>query len=151
LPFVQHLWSIVRESDDSALREVMIRAMAFSGDPIASEFVRGLILDPDLRPQEISYIGFHQTYYESNREAIWAWTQANYDAVVERVGKNNKGEIVGLFATFCSEEQAVAVDAFFADRVSNQDGSSRALASTLETIRLCSAFVDAHSQREISY
>jgi alanyl aminopeptidase len=146
LPFVQHLWAIARASDDATLREVMIRAMAFSGDPKAGEFVRGLMLDPDLRPNELGSIGFQQTYYKSNRVALWAWMQGNYDAVIERIGKNSKGQIAGLFSSFCSEEKALEVDAFFAERVDNQDSSSRALASTLETIRLCSAFVAAHSQ-----
>ncbi|MFT5208727.1 MAG: alanyl aminopeptidase [Flavobacterium sp.] len=144
LPFVKHLWSHVKASDDSALREVMIRAISFSGDPAAANFARKLMLDPDLRQEEIGYVGFHQSYYKANREALWTHVQTNYDALVERVGENNKGRLVGVFSSFCSEKSAKELDAFFAHRVDTKDGSDRTLAGSLETIRLCAAFVDAH-------
>jgi alanyl aminopeptidase len=145
LPFVKHLWTHVKATDDSSLREVMIRAMAFSGDEAAGDFARELILDPELRVTEISYISFHQTYYKSNRIALWQYIEKNYDDILERVGKENKAQIIGTFYNYCGEDEANKIETFFSNKVNDEDGSKQTLDSVLEAVRLCSAFVTAQT------
>ena len=145
LPFVEHLWALIQATDDAALRELMIRAISFSGDPDAAEFVRSLILDEKLKPEEVSFVLFHQSYYQSNRDAVWKWSQANYDAMLEKVGEESKSQLVASFSTFCTNDKADEVEAFFRTRVDSHNDSGSTLENTLETIRLCASFVGAHN------
>jgi alanyl aminopeptidase len=148
LPFVKHIWTLIQATDDAALRELMIRAISFSGDPDAAEFVRSLIFDEKLKPEEVDFVLFHQSYYQSNRDAVWKWTQANYDEMLQKVGEESKSQLVSSFAAFCTNAKADEVESFFKSRVDSHNDSGTTLENTLETIRLCASFVSAHNVKK---
>ncbi len=81
------------------------------------------------------------------RDAAWAWTTANYDAVMKKLPEEWGSDAVpGLFAGYCSEAKAKDLEAFFAPKVAATPGLDRGLAQLLESVQLCAAKKAAHQQ-----
>jgi hypothetical protein len=85
---------------------------------------------------------------EENRQATWEWSQENVWAVLERIPAWRKGQIPARFDTFCSLEQANEIENFFSEFIDELESGPRYLANALETIRLCAAFAELHSNPE---
>ncbi|MBN7796787.1 M1 family metallopeptidase [Parahaliea mediterranea] len=145
-PFADLLWRHFLASDNALLREYLLGAMAWSTDPEVAAAMRGRILSPELRDNEIFDIFSSQMAHAETRDAVFAWTADNLEAVLGRVDSWRKGQLPSNFDDFCSEEDAAKVEATFAPIIDSLESGPRYLANTLETIRLCAAFATLHGR-----
>ena len=115
--------------------------------------LREHIDDPRLRDNEAISVAFGQVGNEAQREAMWQWAQdeANLQALLDRIPTWRKGSIVAVGAGFCTDARADQVEAMFEDRVDDLEGGPRALAQTLERIRLCAALKDEYAREVTAY
>jgi alanyl aminopeptidase len=143
-PFTDLLWKLFKGSDNANDRNYLLRAMASSIDPEIAEAVRGRILSPDLKDNEVSSILYGQMGRVENREAMWQWTQLHMADLLERIPTWQKGRTPAYFDTFCSREKANEIEAVFRPMIDTLESGPRNLANALETIRLCAAFADRH-------
>lgn len=137
--YLQHLQQLVLASDDAVYRQRILSAMGRYDDPAQQGMLMQLALNDAIRDNEIYNLLGPQFSQAKTRAQAWQWLQQNLDAVLERIPVWRKGRVSQLAGGFCSTERATEVEAFFADRIENLQGGPRALANTLESIRLCAA------------
>lgn len=143
-PYVDLLWQHFLASDNALMRQQFLGAMAWSSDPQIASQMRARILSPELRDNEIVYILSSQGSHKETLPGLWDWTAANMDAVLARRPTWVRGQMPRYFDGFCTEAQAASVEAAFAPIIDALEAGPRYLANSLETIRLCSAFVEFH-------
>jgi len=143
-PFSDLLWSHFQESDNALIRQRLLGAMGYSIDPAVAESMRQRILSPDLMDNEISHIIWHQMSREENRGAMWDWAKIHLHALLERIPNWRKGQATSYFDTFCSRDRADEIEMALSDIMNTLESGPLYLANTLESIRLCAAFVDSH-------
>lgn len=132
--------AIFDASVDEAVRGRIVYALGVARDPELAEAARRLVLDPGLRDSEMLTPLGAQLSRPDTRDAAWAWMKEHYDAILGRLPRHHGGvQLVGAGGHFCDEPHARDVEAFFAPKIDGIEGGPRALASTLEEIRLCAA------------
>ncbi|MFQ5534332.1 MAG: M1 family metallopeptidase [Sphingomonadales bacterium] len=141
-PFVDALIAAIKNSSDAIFRQRAVVAISKVVDPAAAAKVRALMLSPDIRDNEAIVIFFVQSGIAENRDALWAWTQENFNAVLDRVPAWRQGGLANVGSGFCSAGKRAEINGFFAPRADDLEGGPRALAQTLEQIELCTALVD---------
>jgi alanyl aminopeptidase len=137
--YLRHLQQQVVSSADAIYRQRLLAAIGRHNDPAQQPLLLQMVLDEQIRDNEIYYLLGPQFAQKETRAQAWQWLQQNLDAVLERIPLWRKGRVSQLGSSFCSSEHAAEVEAFFADRIENLQGGPRTLANTLESIRLCAA------------
>lgn len=145
-PLADALMKLLDDSEDALLRGRVISALASATDPALAARARALVLDPRLRANERLTPLFIQASQPETREDTWTFVQERYDDIVAALPDTHRGALPWATESFCSEEQAQAVEAFLAPRAEKLPGAPRNLASALESIRLCAARVKAHEE-----
>ncbi len=143
-PFADLLWRHFLNSPNATLREEMLRALAYSLVPEVQAVMRERILSPELRDNEIFNIYGGQMSTDTARLDLWEWTRNNMDAVLERMPRWRKGQLPRYLQGFCSRESATAIKNVFEPIIEELESGPRYLANTLESTRLCAAFVDLY-------
>ncbi len=143
-PYVELLWQHFLNSDDMKQRQSLLGAMAYSTDSEVAATMRGRILGPELKGNEIFYIMGTQTGRAASRDGLWRWLQTNMDALLERIPTWRQGGLPRVAGSFCSEEKARELEAVFSPFIDDLGSGQRTLANTTETIKLCAAFARAH-------
>ena len=144
-PFTDLLWTLFKASDNANDRNNLLGAMASSIDPGVAKIVRDRILSPDLKDNEVPNIIYSQMGRAENREAMWTWAQINLAELIDRSPQQRRGQLPSYFNTFCSTEHAAQIEAVFKPIINTLQSGPRNLANSLETVRLCAAFVDRHT------
>ncbi|MFU8877500.1 MAG: M1 family metallopeptidase, partial [Wenzhouxiangellaceae bacterium] len=139
--FAVALFERMLESTDATFRGRILGALGASEDPETGAMLRAHIADERLRDNEAFGIAFGQVGNEAQREALWQWSyeDGNLEALLARIPTWRKGAIVNLGAGFCSNARANELEQRFGQQVQQLEGGPRALAQTLERIRLCAA------------
>ncbi|MEH6569668.1 MAG: M1 family metallopeptidase [Halioglobus sp.] len=146
-PYHALLWRHFQKADNAQLRQYLLIAMAWTPDPDNAKVVRERILSPELKDNEIIYLYRGLMARKEHRQSTWQWSKENIWAVLDRIPAWRKGQLPSQFSSFCTLEQAEDIEDFFSPIISDLESGPRSLANTLETIRLCAAFVDLHSKR----
>ena len=107
------------------------------GETLANR-ARALSLDSRLRSNEMTTPLFVQMSMQETRDATWRYARTNIARLMERLG-NRSGFMPWLAASFCSEDEAAEVEAFFTPYLDRMPGGPRNLRSATEAIRLCAA------------
>lgn len=149
-PFTDLLWKHFLASDNATTRERLLSAISSSTDPLAGAEVRQAILSPELADNEVPYILWGQMGEPENQRAMWEWTRDNLDAVFDRIPTWRKGRVPDFFSAFCDNASAAEIEATFAPIIGNYESGERYLAKSLETIRLCAAFIDHYRNDELA-
>ena len=66
----------------------------------------------------------------------------NLDAVLARIPSQNRGGLTRVFSRFCDAASADDLEARFSSIIESLESGPRHLANTVESVRLCAAFVD---------
>ena len=137
------LWDTARSrfsaESDGTVRRALLVALAATRDPAKLDDALALSLADDVRANErLRPVGTLLARGET-RERAWAWLQANFDALVERLPPSYAGYLPLLAAGGCEPAFAEQVQAFFAEKVEALPGGPRNLAAATESIRLCAA------------
>ncbi len=146
--YLRHLQQQVLSSTDAIYRQRLLAGMGRHDDPALQPLLLQLVLNKQIRSNEIFLLLQPQFEQAATRDQAWQWLQQNLDAVLERIPVWRQGRVSQLTAGFCSTARAAEVEAFFADRIESLQGGPRALANTLETIALCAAR-KAHFQPQL--
>jgi alanyl aminopeptidase len=139
LPFVEHLYARLVESQDPVFRSRVTGAFSGAFDPKAAKRVRAMVLDSKLRNNEVFGIIFSQFKEPTTRQAAWKWLQANLEGVLKRIPEWAQGRIAAIGTDFCSVEERAQLNDYFGPRINNMGGGPLTLANTLERIDLCLA------------
>jgi len=127
-------------SVDETLRGRLASALGMAKDPKLAAAARELVLDPALRDTEMFAPLGAQLSQPDMRDTAWAWVKEHYDAILTRLPKHHGGvQLVSTGRYFCDEARARDVESFFAPKIESIEGGPRALAQTLEDVRLCVA------------
>ena len=132
------------ESDDALLRGQLLRALSSVKTEVLANRARALALDSRLRSNEMTTPLFTQMRMPETRDATWRYVRTNIARLMERLG-NRAGFMPWLGASFCSEEKAAEVEAFFTPYLDRMPGGPRNLRSATEAIRLCAAGTEAQA------
>lgn len=151
--FAEGLLDKMLASRDGTFRGRALSALVSSRDPAVAEKLRGLILDDRLRDNEARSIAFGQAATEDHRDALWAWLQdqAHLTGLIGRLPTWIQGAVARVGGGYCSEDKAEEVEAFFAPIIDELEGGPRALAQTLESVRLCAALKQAKAEDVTAY
>ena len=127
-------------SDDASIRYVLLSGLSSVRDG-RSERALALVLDENLRVNEVtiplrSQVGDHRT-----RSAAWNWFVAHFDAIAQRLSSRGMAHLTHLADPFCSKAYGKRVRDLFSGRIEAMDGGPRHLDQTLETLALCDARV----------
>jgi len=143
LPFAEALIERLQRSDDPVLREHIVRALGYQSERAIVERVWALILDPTVPRPDASELFRRQAQRVANRELLFDWMVANYDALIERLPRSHRAWLPWRASAFCDAPSRDRVAAFFAGRVEAHQGGPRALENVLEKIELCTAIAQA--------
>ena len=132
---------------DGVHRAAVLHALASVRDAALSQRVLALSLDARLRTNERLLPLFGQIAQRETREQAFAWLRANYDALQAHLGAHGGNDVIAATASFCSEEKAREVDAFFAPKSQQIPGGPRELLLTLESIRSCAAQAATYGEK----
>ncbi len=132
---------------DSLTRGYLLGALGSTNDPTLGKKARDLTLDPRLKINEVINPLHGQASDFRTRDAVWAWLPSHYAALMKRLPEEFGGaRVPGLFSGYCSEEKAKELEAFFEPKKHKTPGMERALAITLESVRLCVAKKAVHEE-----
>ncbi len=129
---------------DSTMRGYLLRALGGVDDEALAARARALALDPRLKTNEVFAPLWPQADDVRTRDATWAWVREHVDQLTARLPESHGSALPFLGASWCTEERAVEVEAFFAPRVPKVPGMERSLAQAVESIRLCAAKAAVH-------
>ena len=137
-------WDHVRTLFGAAVEESqrgrLLWTLASARAPEMSEKVRALVFDSALRDNEVMAPVWGQLQQQERRDATWEWVKKNTPAILKRLPKHHGGvRIIGAAETFCDEAHAADTEAFFKPLLPEIEGGPRALATTVEAMRLCVA------------
>jgi cytosol alanyl aminopeptidase len=134
-------------NEDSVIRGALMGALGKTTDPELVQRALKLGLDSGIKSGEMTRLYFGASDEPANHAAIWGFVKSHYDGLLAKLPSVWQGKIALFGATTqCSEAGATEVQAFFANRVKDLEGGPRALAQSVEGIRLCSAKVAKHKQ-----
>ncbi len=143
---VDALIELFRTTDDRRLRDNLLRAITNNTDRASVAKVHALILDPEIPGYMASELLRGLARRVDNRDANFAFMQANYDALLDRFPVSHHAWMPWRASAFCDTESRMEVEAFFADKVAGNAGGERSLANVLEAIGICAAI--AEKQRD---
>ncbi len=98
-----------------------------------------LLLDGTLRSQDMWSIIGPSFERDETFATTWAWFTANYDKIVELIGKKSAGGLPWVGTGFCTPEGKKIAEDFFSKPEHQAPGSERNLKNALEVIDLCIA------------
>ena len=125
---------------NTAQRYALLAALGATRDPVLGEKARDFGLDPGVQVGELANIYEAQTDEPENRDAVWKWVQAHYDAYKQRLPAFRRGYMPKTVAEGrCDAKQADELSSYFAPRIKDLVGGERGLGQTLETIRQCAS------------
>jgi len=135
------------ESTDGVLRGRYLTALSYVRDAALNQRVLALALDARLRTNERLIPLFGQLGQPETRDSAFDWLRTNYDALQAQLGAHGGNDVIAATASFCSEDKAREVEAFFAPKSPHIAGGPRELLLTLETIRSCAAIAGAYGEQ----
>lgn len=141
---------LLETETNGQVRRSLLSGIGWTNREAEMDAALALVLSGQLRVNELFTIP-GRLFRNETRDHAWAWLQANYDALAERLPPFYAGYLPKLLGGQCSAEAASEVDAFFRERVQTLPGGPRNLDETVEAIRLCAARVEAQGDSAESY
>ncbi len=146
VPFAEHLLAQLNESNDGTVRGRILMGLGAVQDAEYAAELRELILSESLRDNEIYYILMGQMDKPKLQDAMWVWFKENIEGVKSRIPPFGQNRLPVIGSGFCSEEKKKDFVAFFAPIVEELPGAPRPFRQSVESIELCIAKVEHHSE-----
>ncbi|MDB4988927.1 MAG: Membrane alanine aminopeptidase [Myxococcaceae bacterium] len=134
-------------ASDGLQRSRLLNAMSSVRDAALGARVLALALDARLRTNERLLPLFGQMSQPETREHAFAWLRENFDALSGQLGAHGGNDVIAATASFCSEDKAREVEAFFGPKSPQIPGGPRELLLTLESIRSCAALASTYGDK----
>lgn len=129
---------------DPVMRRTLMRALGSASAPALAPKARALLLDPELRNDDIFFILATHMADARNQKPAWQWLKASFETLRDRISGEYLSQLAAMPAGLCSEEELEDVRGFFGPRIADIPGGPRQLASTMESIELCVAKAKVH-------
>jgi alanyl aminopeptidase len=136
----EKLRSTARTEPDRVERQRILGAMGTVRDPDLAQKNFALFLTDEFDGREALALVNGAGDDPRTREAMWAFVQKSWDAIVARLPKDSAAYLPSVGAGFCDEEHAAALGQFFRPRTKDHAGMERRLAQAMEEVRQCAAF-----------
>jgi alanyl aminopeptidase len=133
----EHLLAQLDSNADATTRNRVLSALGHAEAPELSTRALDLALDARLRVNEVNQVLRPQFHNPRTRDRAWTWLTTHFNELTDRFGPARGGETPWYAASFCSDERAEEVAAFFEPRVAKLAGGPRNLAGVVEAIALC--------------
>ena len=117
-------------------REPLLDALGSFREPALRDRALRYALTGPLRPHELFWIPRAMSEDPRHLDQVWAWWQANYDAVASRMPPEY-AVYIPYAVGGCSEERVRQGEAFFADPKHSPPGTLKELARVAEAVRDC--------------
>ncbi|HEX7047640.1 MAG TPA: M1 family metallopeptidase [Gammaproteobacteria bacterium] len=143
--FFEHLVTLFKTSENPLIRRTILGALGGATEPALTARIQELLLDPELKRNEVPRLLYSYAGEPENRVEAWNWLREHYDEVTALMAPDHASSLPFIAGGFCSTERAAEVQDFFADRVKELPGGPRNLAKAIEGIELCAAQKAAQS------
>jgi cytosol alanyl aminopeptidase len=151
-PFLDHLWQQFKASNDATFRSDVLRAFASVTEPAEAQWVRGLILHPELNAGEAQELFTKQAELAENFAASWAWQKKNFSSLTSRAVSAYEHEtLLSVAAGFCSRGGRDQAEASLRPIAAGLDDGPRMLDDVVEQIELCAALKERQEDSARSY
>jgi len=134
-----------KSTQDRNERRYLMMALLSFGEPMLASNGLGILLDPSFDVRE-TWTALRSAYpWNPTRRAPHEFIMANFDALTKTVGRDTPGGWPSYAEGLCSAKDRAEVEGFWTPRAVAYSGAERELASTLESIELCTRLKDAGS------
>jgi len=143
-PYFEALTEALDSTSDGTVRNAIIGALGSADDKALAEEARDMVTGLSLRVNERVAILGRQLMRSPERAAeVFDWFKGKYSLIKGMLPESIQDNVpmIGMF--FCSEPKRQEVQTYFTPLMPEMPGAQRALDNTLESIHLCSTFVDA--------
>ncbi|GHG68438.1 M1 family metallopeptidase [Comamonas sp. JC664] len=144
--FFDTLLARARATEDRTERSRVFGTLGGFRDPALMREALALVVGNEFDVRDTRPILMGAFTKAETRALAWAFYQEHFDALASRMRSDEVASLIGLTGTLCSEQSANEVEAFLTPRIAKLDNASHALATTLESIRLCGASARLNEQ-----
>ena len=128
-------------SSDRAERHDLLSALGHFKAPALADRARMLLLDQAVDIREAQWPLLQaQSADPAQHAGLLRFMQQHHASLVRRLGRDEPAWLPAHFGQACSTDDARRIDAVFAPFAKQFQGGARALAQTLESVRLCAAW-----------
>jgi cytosol alanyl aminopeptidase len=142
-PFADQLLAALQKSDDEYFIKSAIYAVAGAEDEASLNKLLALSLTPAIRTGDIRYVWRYMSAEDKGHAALWAWFKANFDAIEKRVSSQGLSGAPEILKFGCDAQTKTDLDAFFAPKTAELEGTPRTLKENEDRIDRCIAFKQA--------
>ncbi|MDX1455239.1 MAG: M1 family metallopeptidase [Gammaproteobacteria bacterium] len=153
-PFFHQLVEVMRTATAPNDRNLARRVLLGVRQPELADWLLDEVLEGDLfRKAEIDNVVRAQIQERSREGLAWDWLKKHYGTLSEALPSSTFGgtPFISMTRTFCSEDMAADVAAFFGPVAAERQGGQRNLSLALEQIRLCAARSEFHRESATAY
>jgi alanyl aminopeptidase len=129
-----------KKESDREHRELLIDAVADFLQPELVQRNLDLFMTDTFDFREAMGLLYAPLREPALRPLVWNFVKTNYAALVAKLPKYWGKGIIHVAEPFCDDEHRADAEAFFKDKVEAIPGGPRALAQTVEDMKLCSAY-----------
>jgi alanyl aminopeptidase len=134
-------------SQDAVLRGQLLGALSSAKVPELIARVRAMAFEPGkLRRNELYSAVFAGDDTEASHRATSEWLDAHFSEIVAKLAPAGASLVSGFSIGMCSIEAADTLTPKLTERMSTIEGGPRALAQTVEEVKLCAALKARQSQ-----
>ncbi|OYU99655.1 MAG: hypothetical protein CFE45_12145 [Burkholderiales bacterium PBB5] len=135
------LLTALRDSSQRPERQALLSALGHFRQPALAQRARELLLAPwlDIR-ESLAPLLAAQAAEPGTRAGALDFLARQHAAVVQRMSREGAGGLPRFFKTACSADAARRIEAVFSPQAARFAGGQRALQTTLDAARLCSAW-----------
>jgi hypothetical protein len=142
-PVMRALSKALIASDEPLFRGQAASAIGTVADARQAEVALELAFADGMQPLETTGLVGSVSRQPAGREAAVAFAEANFTRLMNSYPGFAKRNIVNLFAGFCSEDDAVRVEALVRPRLGDLGGGTLELSQAVAGIKRCAALKDA--------
>ncbi len=143
--YLEALLDLLGHTDNATLRPILIGGLTRLQGVKEVQLLRQRLLGLPLRQNEWMPLLAGPMGSAALRHDHWRWFTEHFAEVRTHLPRKSLANLPRIAASFCSEQDALAVQAFFTPHLSELGQGKRELSQTLETIRQCAAQRDAHA------
>ena len=135
------LLSAARRSTDRRLRRDLFLALGHFRQPLLAQRARELVLDPSLEFRDAGppVLQAHNEQL-ALREGLLRFVLARHADIAKRMGRDEPAHLPAWLNQSCSDDDAQRIARTFTSVAARYQGGRRALAQTLEQVRICAAW-----------
>lgn len=138
-PFVRAAARYARDSADPSLRAGLWWVLAQADEGAGIAVARAALAGPDLLESDRQAILAGMMVRPETRQANWLWLSDHVDEVAARFSGFGLDRLASVARSFCSDEAAEGIEAFFQRRPDLADRLGASLAGSLDRVRQCAA------------